>query len=105
MTLMADVTAPSSVARHPAKRYLHARLVPDLRSSPCMGKSEIVHSIAKEYQLELIDVRPGQCDATELNGLPRFTKDGRADHARFTNFPLELDALPEGTDGCCSSMR
>lgn len=96
---MAHLTVPPSKARQLIVRCLHAGLVPDVRSSPGMGKSDIMRSIAEEYGLELIDLRLGQCDVTDLNGLPRFTADGRAEYAPFTNFPLEGDELPEGKQG------
>jgi hypothetical protein len=99
MALMAHLTVPPSRARQLIERCLLAGLVPDVRSSPGMGKSDIMRSIANEYGLELIDIRLGQCDVTDLNGLPRFTKDGRAEYAPFTNFPLEGDELPEGKEG------
>ncbi len=96
---MAHLTVPPSKARALVVRCFAAGLVPDVRSSPGLGKSDIMRSIADEYNLQLIDIRLGQCDVTDLNGLPRFTADGRAEYAPFTNFPLEGDELPEGKDG------
>lgn len=99
MATMAHLTVPPSKTRALVERCLTAGLVPDIRSSPGMGKSDIMRSIAEDYGLELIDLRLGQCDVTDLNGLPRFTADGRAEYAPFTNFPLEGDPLPERKDG------
>ena len=99
MSLMSHLTVPPSTARSMIVRCLLAGLVPDIRSSPGMGKSDIVRSIAEEYRLKLIDIRLGQCDITDLNGLPRFTSDGRAEFAPFTLFPLEGDDLPVDDEG------
>lgn len=99
MALLPSLTLPPSQIRTQLVRCLLAGLVADVRSSPGIGKSDIARSIAEEYHLELIDLRLGQMDITDLNGLPRFTADGRAEYAPFTNFPLEGDDLPEGKDG------
>lgn len=48
-------------------KFIRAGLVPMLRGSPGMGKSSIVHQIAKEYNLKVIDLRLSQCDPTDLN--------------------------------------
>lgn len=47
--------------------YIKAKLVPMVIGSPGCGKSQIVHQIAKEYSLKLIDLRLSQCDPTDLN--------------------------------------
>lgn len=99
MALMAHLTVPPSKARTLTVRCLLAGLVPYVKSSPGLGKSEIMRSITDEYNLQLIDMRLSQMDITDLNGLPRFTPDGRAEYSPFTNFPMEGDALPEGKDG------
>lgn len=99
MALMAHTTVPPSKARALVERCLAASLVADVRSSPGIGKSDIMKSIAREYRLKLIDIRLGQCDVTDLNGLPRFTGDGRAEYAPFSSFPLEGDELPLHPDG------
>lgn len=48
-------------------KYIKAGLVPMLRGSPGMGKSSIIHQIAAEYNLLVIDLRLSQCDPTDLN--------------------------------------
>lgn len=44
-----------------------SKLVPMMVGSPAIGKSAIVHEIAKKYGLKLIDLRLSQCDPTDLN--------------------------------------
>ena len=44
-----------------------ARLVPFLQSSPGMGKSSLVKEIAKEWNLELVDLRLSTMEPTDLN--------------------------------------
>lgn len=98
MSVFAHALPPSKV-RENITRCLKAGLVPSITSSPGLGKSEIVQSIADDYNLELRDFRLGQADITDLNGLPRFTENGRATWAPFDIFPVEEDTLPEGKDG------
>lgn len=78
--------------------YIKANLVPMLVGSPGIGKSAIIHSIAKEYNLKVIDLRLSQCDPTDLMGFPHF-ENGRAGYAPMNTFPIEGDALPKGKDG------
>lgn len=46
---------------------LKCQLVPILRGSPGIGKSDIYRQIAKKHNLLLIDIRLAQCDPTDLN--------------------------------------
>lgn len=78
--------------------FIKARLVPMLVGSPGSGKSQIVHQIAKEYGLKVIDLRLSQCDPTDLLGFPQITGD-RAGYVPMTTFPLETDAVPKGFNG------
>lgn len=83
--------------------YLQAGLVPNLVSSPGVGKSALAKEIAKENNLELIDVRLSQADPTDLNGFP-FILDKSADNPKagyvpMNIFPIKGDPLPEGKDG------
>jgi MoxR-like ATPase len=48
-------------------RTIRKQLVPMLVGSPGAGKSALIHSVAKHYNLKLIDVRLSQCDPTDLN--------------------------------------
>lgn len=75
-----------------------ARLVPFLQSSPGMGKSSLVKEIAKEWNLELVDLRLSTMEPTDLTGLPHF-ENGRAVFEPYAMFPLEDTPIPEGKDG------
>ena len=46
---------------------IKAKVVPYIVGSPGTGKSQIVHQIAENYNLQLIDIRLSQCDPTDLN--------------------------------------
>ena len=48
-------------------KFIRAKIVVMLSGSPGIGKSHIVHQIAAEYGLQLIDLRLAQCDPTDLN--------------------------------------
>ena len=70
-------------------------LVPFVQSSPGMGKSSIMRSIAKELSLKCIDHRMSTSAPEDMSGLPRFTEDGFAAFAPFAElFPLEGMDLP-----------
>lgn len=79
-------------------RCMRAGLVPFIQSSPAMGKSAIVASIAREYNLELIDHRLSTSAPEDLSGLPHF-ENGRASFLPFDMFPIEGTPLPEGKQG------
>lgn len=81
------------------RRCLKADLVPIVRSSPGMGKSDIIRQIAKKARLKVIDFRLPQADITDLNGLPHFTEDHRAEYIPFIDFPLAGDPLPVDEEG------
>lgn len=81
---------------------MEAGLVPFITSSPGLGKSSIVAQIAKDYDLELIDLRLSQCAPEDLMGLPMKEGQGlsaRATFVPFSTFPLEGDEIPTGKDG------
>lgn len=74
---------------------IQAGLVPYIQSSPGMGKSSIVRSIAQEYALDLIDHRLSTSAPEDLSGLPRFDENGYAYFAPFADiFPLANRNLP-----------
>lgn len=79
-------------------KLLRAKLVPMLTGSPGVGKSSIIHSIATEYNLKVIDVRLSQSDPTDLMGFPSI-KGNKAGYLPMETFPLEGDAVPEGFNG------
>lgn len=86
-------------ARELVIRALKAEKVPFLRASPGVGKSSIAKSIAKEFELELVDVRLSMIDVTDFTGLPYF-KDGFAHFAPFQElFPVRGMELPKGKKG------
>lgn len=79
---------------------MQAGLVPFIQSSPGMGKSSIVRSIAKEHNLHLIDHRLSTSAPEDLSGLPRFDENGFARFAPFADlFPLANHADPKDKNG------
>ena len=81
------------------ERCLKAKLVPIVRSSPAMGKSDIIRSLAKKYNLCLLDFRAAQADITDFNGLPRFNEAGFAEFVPFEDFPVTGTKIPDGYAG------
>lgn len=83
-------------------KCMQVDLVPFITSSPGLGKSAIVKQIAKDYNLELIDLRLSQCAPEDLMGLPMRLGEGRnmkAAFAPFEMFPTQETPLPHGKDG------
>lgn len=81
-------------------RGIRNHLVPFVVGSPAVGKSAIVHQIAKEYALKVIDVRLAQCDPCDLLGFPQLDRDtGKAYYAPMDTFPIQGDKVPEGYNG------
>lgn len=79
---------------------LYAGLVPFVQSSPGMGKSTIMASIADELQLKLIDHRLSTSSPEDLSGLPRFNEQGHAEFVPFSGlFPVEGMEVPAGKQG------
>ena len=79
-------------------KYIQAKLVPMLIGSPGCGKSQIVHAIAKMYNLFVIDLRLSQCDPTDLLGFPHIFG-AKAGYLPMNTFPIEGDKIPEGYSG------
>ncbi len=96
---MSHIAVNLHTAKHYVEICLQSGLVPFLRSSPGIGKSSLVKELAKEYNLELIDLRLSQCDPVDLHGLPRFNEDGTAEFIPFDMFPVEGSKLPKGKQG------
>lgn len=90
-------------ARRYIKKCLIKGVVPFIRSSPGMGKSTIVRSIAKELGLFVIDHRMSTSQPEDLSGLPEFVTNAqghrRASFTPFDIFPTEDTPLPEGYVG------
>lgn len=78
---------------------IKAGLVPLLVGSPAIGKSGIVHQVAKEYNLKVIDLRLSQCDPTDLLGFPGVNEQGKAIYRPMESFPIKGDPLPLKDDG------
>lgn len=77
---------------------LKAKRVPFVKSSPGMGKSDIIKNIADEFNLKIIDHRLAQSDPTDLMGFPNIVE-GRSKYFPPETFPLEGDSLPKGKNG------
>lgn len=83
-----------------ACQVLEAGLVPYVQSSPGMGKSSIMRSIADEFGLVMIDHRLSTSAPEDLSGLPTFDARGMAKFAPFADlFPLKDTAVPRGKHG------
>ena len=79
-------------------KFIRARLVPMITGSPGIGKSNIVHQIAAEYGLKVIDMRLAQCDPTDLLGFPT-VNGNKASYVPMDTFPVEGDSIPQGYKG------
>ena len=77
---------------------LKAQLVPFVAGSPGIGKSAIAFEIAKENNLEVIDIRLSQLDPSELQGFPMKMGD-KAGYVPMNIFPIESDPIPVGKNG------
>ena len=73
-------------------------LTPMVASSPGMGKSDIIRSIAAKFKLKVIDFRVSQCEPVDMQGYPG-VKDGRMTFHIPEYFPIETDKVPDGYDG------
>jgi len=74
-------------------------VTPFIQGKPGVGKSAIVHQLAKELELEnVIDFRLSQHESTDLKGIPRPTKDGKLEWMYPDYLPLEGTKW-EGTSG------
>lgn len=99
MTSLSAFTCTPRQTRKFIVRCMLSGLVPFVQSSPAMGKSALVASIANEYGLELIDHRLSTSAPEDLSGLPHFREDGTATFAPFDTFPTEDMKVPEGKQG------
>lgn len=79
------------------KKALLGGVVPLLKGSPGIGKSDVIRQLAKSMKAKVIDLRLAQCDPTDLNGLPHF-RNGKSYFAPFDVFPTTETELPEGCD-------
>lgn len=74
-------------------RCIRENLTPMVWGLPGIGKSEIIASIAKMYDLKLIDIRLTTCDITDLNGFPDNSGE-KATYKVFDTFPIATDTPP-----------
>lgn len=79
-------------------RCMKAGLVPYVRSSPGVGKSDAAHQFADKYKLQVIDLRLSQCTPEDLQGFPMRTGN-KATFTPFDLFPLEGEDKPKGKQG------
>jgi hypothetical protein len=80
--------------------FIRAKLAPMLWGSPGIGKSGIVHEIAQQYNLKVIDLRLAQCDPTDLMGFPQIdVARQKAGYLPMDTFPIKGEAIPEGYGG------
>jgi len=77
---------------------LKVGLVPMVSSSPGMGKSDIIRTIADLFKLKVIDLRVSQCEPVDMQGYPGVI-DGRMTFHIPEYFPIETDKVPDGYDG------
>jgi hypothetical protein len=92
------VQVKASQATSMLTQFIKAKLVPMLVGSPGSGKSQIVHQIAKQYGLRVIDLRLSQADPTDLLGFPQI-KGSKAGYVPMETFPIEGDEIPKGYVG------
>lgn len=77
-----------------------AGLVPIIHGSPGIGKSDIMHQVADENNLLLLDMRLSQMDPTDMNGFPGLNADRtRSHYAPPEYIPLATDPLPKDKNG------
>lgn len=89
---------PSQV-RKAVIECMEANLVPMVTSSPGLGKSSIYSQIAKDFSLDLIDLRLSQCAPEDLMGLPMRKDNGKAAFVPFEMFPTASTPMPKGKNG------
>ena len=87
-----------NTAKNLIPHLLKAKVVPFLHSSPGIGKSSILRQVARNLNLQFIDIRLSDMDPSDIAGLPTF-ENGRAKFVPYDTFPLDTDTVPEGKDG------
>lgn len=79
-------------------QLIRAKLVPLVKGSPGVGKSDIIHKIAADFGLKVIDLRLAQCDPTDMLGFPQI-QGSKAGYVPMETFPIESDEIPKGYNG------
>lgn len=77
---------------------LNAGVVPLVKGPPGIGKSDMLHAVAKAFNLKYIDVRLAQTDPVELNGFPDLAGEF-ATFKPFDIYPIEKTPIPAGYKG------
>lgn len=84
------------------EEVFEAGLVPNIISSPGMGKSSILRGVAEAFNLELLDNRLSTMSPVDLNGFPTMKIINGVEYASFApfeNFPVDTTELPKGKEG------
>ena len=89
-------TVPQVIAG--IKRCMVHKLVPMIHGNSGVGKSDIVHQIAKLGKLKLIDWRGSTAEPQDLSGFPVLSEE-KATYLPFDTFPVENDLIPKGYNG------
>ena len=76
-----------------------AGLTPMVASSPGIGKSDIIRSVAAAGNLKIIDLRVSQCEPVDMQGFPGVTEDGRMTFHIPEYFPIIGDTIPKNYKG------
>lgn len=94
------ITVNYATAQSCIEQSIRTRNCAFLRGSPGIGKSDLVKTIAKKFNLKLIDVRLSQREAVDLLGYPSIDKEqGKASYVPMDDFPIDTDQIPEGYNG------
>lgn len=76
-------------------KAIKAKKVPMLHGSPAIGKSSVVHAIAEQFNLKVIDLRLAESEPTDMSGFP-YTDMVRmkSGYIPMDTFPIKSDPLP-----------
>ena len=79
---------------------LSIKQVPYIAGPPAIGKSQVVHQVAKDANALMIDLRLSQMLSEDMTGLPeKDIEREKAVYLPFEIFPLEGDKVPDGYSG------
>lgn len=82
------------------KKLLRAGLVPNLISSPGIGKSSLAKQVAESAKLKFIDIRLAGYDPTLIDGyITLNSEEPKAFTKPLDVFPIESDPIPNGYNG------
>lgn len=80
---------------------------------PGVGKSQVVHQVANDMKLEMVDIRAILLDPVDLRGLPKISADGRSEWCAPSFLPNsgngvlfldELNAAPPLVQAACYQL-